>query len=1143
MNEFTCDLNDNHMTNLQVMQSNEMIAKNLNFLDLGHAEEPVELQITNLDRAIPPNQLRDILLQLFTREVVPVRELQISFLSDGKPQAIVKLADQEVAQLAIFRLHRKKLGNKRIYLSHRTKSSLCSLKSKVVSVLLAVPGGRIQLLKFRQLYEKRFSSSVKITDLYRMREIIQIQEDVSGRVLQLNPNITNADNLPGLEALYCEKHTSTKELGEDELGRRPLLMLDISLADLSNNVKKLLREHNGRIPMASLTDCYSHFFGENQETSPPNAVPFLHLVTCIKGVRIICDESGVRSLVDNTSLCTNMTQTGEVKETHSQHLANQFSQFSRELVDLLKTWPGCKMPFNKFIPAFHHYFGRQCRVADYGYTKLRDLFEAMPHVVHVLGEGTKAIITLSNRAQMKRFTAEFLKVLKTEKQIYLSNLPDAYLSCNGRPFKISDFGVCRVEDMLDMLPDNTVNITHVKEKKVDGICQIGGDTQYNLLLSLPRRELSSQGLDRIQQFSKEAIDLLKHSPDCTLNFNKFIPAFHHHFGVQCRVSDYGYEKLIDLFEAIPKIVDLSEDADGEKLVELTHAERLKVLGGQLQKLVEAKNGKKGLPLGSVMAAYKEEFGYQLRPDMFKLESVNQLVDLIPEWVNIRRADSQEFLVVAEKGYLSSIGKKILNLLYTKTAESCDLEAFRIEFLQLYDKAIDLETLEKLGDIIVFKEGKVGLTERAVTIKNIESILQDGRLTMAQLECDYEARHKRKIFSVDLGYPDLLSFVSSIQSLSIRGQGMKMTVGLQEYRDSPTISKHCKMRFTTGQGIKRFAMNSPSPETATMPPPPPDSWFKGDVPMMSHTTASHKQIALTPQYSPGSMAGTGYYRSSCPTPPLIYRSSIPTPPPSVLNPCTPPPPPTNWNQAIPSQRDCIPPANYYPIGPVHQQEMDYWKQATFQQNPTTTTHLAYHQGNPATTTQLSFNTNPPTTFWAKVPDNKSFNGAYRMPMMNQGFEPMTPPDGARFNYVHQYQMSPLSRAPPFGSTQFYQFNSARQPDPYHMNGNYQGQAFQFPERTDGYPGAGGHSLFSHSFSVPIPPRSTNQAFPFQGVACSPSVAGSPLSPGLSTGLYHIPPINTNSPDNGSGPGLGDYAWMKMKAQRFSCKGGEGAGFRQ
>lgn len=38
---------------------------------------------------------------------------------------------------------------------------------------------------------------------------------------------------------------------------------------------------------------------------------------------------------------------------------------------------------NKFIPAYHHHFGRQCRVADYGYTKLVDLFEAIPHVIQV----------------------------------------------------------------------------------------------------------------------------------------------------------------------------------------------------------------------------------------------------------------------------------------------------------------------------------------------------------------------------------------------------------------------------------------------------------------------------------------------------------------------------------------------------------------------------------------------------------------------------------------------------------------------------------------------------------------------------------------------------------------------------------------
>ena len=41
------------------------------------------------------------------------------------------------------------------------------------------------------------------------------------------------------------------------------------------------------------------------------------------------------------------------------------------------------MPFHKFIPSYHHHFGRQCRVADYGYTKLKDLFEALPHVIQV----------------------------------------------------------------------------------------------------------------------------------------------------------------------------------------------------------------------------------------------------------------------------------------------------------------------------------------------------------------------------------------------------------------------------------------------------------------------------------------------------------------------------------------------------------------------------------------------------------------------------------------------------------------------------------------------------------------------------------------------------------------------------------------
>lgn len=53
-------------------------------------------------------------------------------------------------------------------------------------------------------------------------------------------------------------------------------------------------------------------------------------------------------------------------------------------MDLLKNQPYCLVQFNKFIPTYHHHFGRQCRVADYGFTKLIDLLEAIPHIVQVI---------------------------------------------------------------------------------------------------------------------------------------------------------------------------------------------------------------------------------------------------------------------------------------------------------------------------------------------------------------------------------------------------------------------------------------------------------------------------------------------------------------------------------------------------------------------------------------------------------------------------------------------------------------------------------------------------------------------------------------------------------------------------------------
>lgn len=61
----------------------------------------------------------------------------------------------------------------------------------------------------------------------------------------------------------------------------------------------------------------------------------------------------------------------------------QLIQFSREVVDLMKNQPFCLMSVTKFIPAYHHHFAKQCRVSDYGYSKLLELLEAVPHVLQV----------------------------------------------------------------------------------------------------------------------------------------------------------------------------------------------------------------------------------------------------------------------------------------------------------------------------------------------------------------------------------------------------------------------------------------------------------------------------------------------------------------------------------------------------------------------------------------------------------------------------------------------------------------------------------------------------------------------------------------------------------------------------------------
>jgi meiosis arrest female protein 1 len=165
------------------------------------------------------------------------------------------------------------------------------------------------------------------------------------------------------------------------------------LFELSAKIYQLLQSHNGSLPVFSLPACYEAEFGKMENYS--HGVPLEHFVTWINGVILKSSPNGGCSkLLAWGSAPVQQCPVGSFDEpcntevaldraTSPAQLAAQLSLFGREVVELLRGSNHCQIPFTKFIPSYHHHFGRQCRVASYGFTRLIDLLEAIPTVIQV----------------------------------------------------------------------------------------------------------------------------------------------------------------------------------------------------------------------------------------------------------------------------------------------------------------------------------------------------------------------------------------------------------------------------------------------------------------------------------------------------------------------------------------------------------------------------------------------------------------------------------------------------------------------------------------------------------------------------------------------------------------------------------------
>ncbi|XP_052864140.1 meiosis regulator and mRNA stability factor 1 [Anopheles cruzii] len=593
-------------------------------------KEAITLQISNLDGTIDEHRMHQYLLcQL--EPITPVISLTIESPSLAK----VKVPSAQCAKHVVANLHRKKIGHKRMvvsYIKDPSSAESSALRCQVAGLLNDVPFYSLPINRFRELFQSRFKSSINVLDLYRMQDVCTITTDKNEeKYISLQPELVDTlRNNPLVETSqhsvpYCMYHfKQKKEKGWAEQEIEPLPSVMIGITQLQALVYSLLKSHKNDIPVASILYCIEH---ELQAKIVPNenGVPLEHLLCCIRGVQITHNSFGIKVI---SWLDHELNSTKDNDDAWSVNMrympvspSNEFlQQISREVVELIKMSPKSTMRFTRFIPAYHGHFGKQCRVADYGYTRLIELFEALSPVVQVMGDGENRHITLTHRTQIRRFTNDLLKILRgrPSKSLLLSQLPMMFSLAQNRLFDVTDYGVCELYDIVDgLIYSNSI---------VSKACN-----DNDLLISIVKRKQTAAEMEKTCVFAGEAVELFRKAPQFSILFKKFVRSYHYHFGYQCRLSDYGFMKLSDLLEALGGLIEMEQSNDEDRKTYLNYHVALRIFAEQVQEIISHCTGSSStmVRLSGILNVHKNKYGYQLQPSSLGFSTMFDAMRALP----------------------------------------------------------------------------------------------------------------------------------------------------------------------------------------------------------------------------------------------------------------------------------------------------------------------------------------------------------------------------------------------------------------------------------------------------------------------------------------------------------------------------------
>ncbi|XP_050745995.1 meiosis regulator and mRNA stability factor 1 isoform X3 [Drosophila biarmipes] len=626
------------------------------FGNLSKASDAITLQITNLDYSLDESSLRSFLMNQL-KPITPV----VSLVFEGSSYAKVTVPDLYFAKQVVSNLHRKKIGHKRMLVSYTRDSSLTeinTLRCQVAGLLKDVPYNTLPMYKFREIFQSRFKTSISVLDLYKMQDICKIYSDNNeDKFISLKPELVNTlGSLPLMEGLqhsvpYCSIHFKKEQhKGWAEQDIEPLPNVCMTISEIQKLIYALLKVHPGDIPVATLIHCIEEQLKVSIMANE-NGVNLEHLVCCIQGVQIHVNNFGIKilnwlepnkemPLSGSIYVCSNSSSLSSSERSngasyYKNGLADPLFQISREVIELVKMSPKATMKFNRFIPAYHNHFGKQCRVADYGYTKLIELFEALSSVVQIMGDGENRQITLTHRTQIRRFTSDLLRVLRASgnNSVLLSQLPAVFTKTQNRNFDVTEYGVCDLVDILDgLVNSNIVDLSSVQHGK-------------DIFISMPKRKQTNSELEKTSVFAGEIVELFQNALQYTILFQKFVRSYHYHFGYQCRLSDYGFLKLSDLLDAISGLIEMGLSSDGDKKIVLSPKIARRVFAEQCEDLIRKVTGNSAhcMKLNQVLMMHKKKFGYQIQPKTLGVSEMATAFELLP-YVELKTKDQTVWII-------------------------------------------------------------------------------------------------------------------------------------------------------------------------------------------------------------------------------------------------------------------------------------------------------------------------------------------------------------------------------------------------------------------------------------------------------------------------------------------------------------------